>query len=125
MVDKEMKSFAKLVAKEIVKQSGNESSISFKQSDRNKVRDYKGMNFTTSQMKALDYWLQPEHKERKGTRTLTIGGWNLVPNSNTKVEKSWVTAEGETKSKEFEAVEIEKDGTKVQKVFVSGVLKSW
>jgi len=116
METKEKKAIAKEVVKMIMKQVKNNVDV-----------DYKGINFTLSQKKALHYWLQPETKVRKGNRTKTIGGWNLVRN-DIKVSKTWTNQEtGITTSKDFEGVELEKDGKVIQPLFVNNgsVLKVW
>lgn len=130
MVDKQIKQLAKLVAKEIVNQAKSETKISYKQKNRDEVKDYKNMAFTTIQKEKLNYWLQPEAEEEKqqGKRTIKvmIGGWGLVPDSLTKVKKEWVNSQtGEKVEKEFDAVTLEKNKAQVQKLFVSGTWKSW
>lgn len=74
--------------------------------------------------KALFYWTQTATKDKKGRK---IGGWKLV-RDGIKVVKTWTPKEtGKEVSKEFEAVELEKDGKVIQPLFVrnGSMLQVW
>ena len=89
----------KAVAKEVTR-------LLLKQTDTKKVRNYEGYNLTLKQKNFLDngYW----------------NNWNM--GKTFKIEKEW-----NGKTKEFEGLEMEKDGKVLKPLWVNGgsVLRVW
>ena len=77
----------------------------------------------TPEEKALFYWTQAKKtvKDKRGRKVLR-GGWKVI--NKTKVNKSW-TKEGIVKEKEFEAVDVERDGVTQQLVYAGGIFRAW
>lgn len=82
--------------------------------------------------KELHYFLQKEKKEKMKGRNKykVIGGWTLK-RSGFKVKKTWINTTDERKklgiaqTKEFDAVELEKNGKVMTVVKTQGYYHSW
>jgi hypothetical protein len=79
----------------------------------------------TPKERAIFYWTQsPKTVENSKGKPIPVGGWKLLRNG-LKVEKSWTTADGKSNTKEFDAIELEKDGQVITPLLVKGIYKIW
>lgn len=99
----------KAVAKEVTK-------LLLKQVERDKVSDIQdiSLNLSSKQKEVLSDALSSHYKDYKVLRTF-------------KTERTWTNKKGETKTKEFDGVELEKEGNVIKPLFVSenNLLRMW
>ena len=79
----------------------------------------------TPKEQKLFYWTQ-ERKivKDKRNRNKEVGGWKLI-RDDLKETRTWKSTDGKAQTKEFDAVELEKDGQKQIVVLAGGIYKIW